>query len=266
MPLLLRHHQLVAVRHHGVHVHQPIPELLVLRLKLLQTGKRRRPSSVIAKEPNSTSTSAIHGVSSFTLPIVSAQRLETCGQVLTACNVSSWLLWPLNSSLLEILSSFFMVVFFFYVYFMWRSVHDFQPGDFPSNNSAVRPPSTNATNVIIWCLVTSGFILIVLTRVVKRALNPLPDPGATQTLPNVFFFLSLFWNDAPPFQPTSLFQPLPPPPTSPICLHPPQPFPSPSPLSSNLLLLLDTGSHQIFMRLEQGPRLLKHTHYCQPFC
>lgn len=49
MPLLLRHHQLVAVRHHGVHVHQPIPELLVLRLKLLQAGEERRPSSVTAR-------------------------------------------------------------------------------------------------------------------------------------------------------------------------------------------------------------------------
>lgn len=37
-----------------------------------------------------------------------------------------------------------------------------------------------------------------------------------------------------------------------ICLHPSSAFPPPAPLSSNLLLL-DTGSHQIFMLLEQGP-------------
>lgn len=37
MSLLLWHHQLVTVSYHGVHVHQPIPELLILGLKLLQT-------------------------------------------------------------------------------------------------------------------------------------------------------------------------------------------------------------------------------------
>lgn len=39
--LLLGHQQLMAVRYHGVHVHQPVPDLLEVRLQLLQTENKQ---------------------------------------------------------------------------------------------------------------------------------------------------------------------------------------------------------------------------------
>lgn len=47
MSLVLRHQQVMAVCHHGIQVHQPIPQLLVLGLKLLQTEEGGRLVSLL---------------------------------------------------------------------------------------------------------------------------------------------------------------------------------------------------------------------------
>lgn len=104
MPLLLRHHQLVAVRHHGVHVHQPIPELLVLRLKLLQAGKQRRPSSVTARTERPL---VLPGAPS---PVGQFHFADCVGSISgdTPAGLDGLQRWPLGSSWLEPRSRFFM--------------------------------------------------------------------------------------------------------------------------------------------------------------